>query len=508
MNYLQAHKYRAAAVISVAVHILALYLLSFWVVDSGKNEAHELDNVIVNVRLVTPEKTKPLPRPPAEESANIIEREAPFSPLPVKYNSAYDAPVKQPAPLSSFAKMKMAQPYSASPIKPHLDISGNAVGRQAQEPADSSWVKPTDINATAKIKPIKAAVMGGNKKALLMSTANLVKKGATAKTIPIKYSARISVANISSAVVSDTTNAKKWTSRRDIGEMPMAPNGLSATHTVDAAVKVNFPARNWRPNNAIPARAATATQNFSGKSPAQVANFMDYAMARPTASPVQPAANNLAGPISMATAAMDYGPRSHGQGRSVVAMAHPAHNHAKAMSPIGTVELTAYSNSVALQRNWITPISALNSANPDYISPVYMTAFQQKRSSVYSSKPAIMASLPHKTINKNNSDAAAMIELKSLRRDFTKRVRERIALVKKYPNIARRRGFEGQPVVAFTIGRDGALTKHSIATSSGHRVLDRSALESVKKAAPYPRIPDKLELQSINLKLPISYILK
>ena len=179
-----------------------------------------------------------------------------------------------------------------------------------------------------------------------------------------------------------------------------------------------------------------------------------------------------------------------------------------AMAPSGTVELAAYSNSGTLQRNWITPISALNSANPNYISPVYMTAFQQKRSSVYSSKPAIMASLPHKTINKNNSDAAAMIELKSLRRDFTKRVRERIALVKKYPNIARRRGFEGQPVVAFTIGRDGALTKHSIATSSGHRVLDRSALESVKKAAPYPRIPDKLELQSINLKLPISYILK
>lgn len=508
MNNLKTHKFRTAVVISAAVHILALYLVSSWVVDSGKNESQELDAVIVHVRFAVPEKTKPLPRPPAEETANIIEREVPFSPLPVKYNSAYDAPVKHPAPLSSFAKMKMAQSSSASPIKSHSDIFRNAVARQAQEPSDNSWVKPTDINATAKREPIKAVVMGGNKKALLMSTANLVKKGATAKTIPIKHSARISVANISSSVVSDTTNAKKWKLRRDIGEMPMAPIGLSATHTVNDAVKVNFPAHNLRPDNAIPARAATATQNFSGKSPAQVTNFMDYSMTLPTASPIQPAANNLSGPISMAATAMDYGPRSHWPGMSVVEKTHPAYNRPMEMAPIGTIELAAYSNSVALQRNWITPIIALYSASPNSISPAHMTDFQQKRSSVYSSEPAIMASLPHKTMSKINSDATAIIGLKSLRRDFTRRVRERIALVKKYPNIARRRGFEGQPVVAFTIGRDGALTKHSIATSSGHSVLDRSALASVKKAAPYPRIPDKLELEFINLKLPISYILK
>jgi len=91
---------------------------------------------------------------------------------------------------------------------------------------------------------------------------------------------------------------------------------------------------------------------------------------------------------------------------------------------------------------------------------------------------------------------------------FTGQVRQRIANAKHYPRIARRRGMEGQPVIAFTLDGRGQLTKLSLAQTSGFQLLDQAALDAVQQGAPYPEIPAPLKMNSFQFKLPISFVLK
>lgn len=98
--------------------------------------------------------------------------------------------------------------------------------------------------------------------------------------------------------------------------------------------------------------------------------------------------------------------------------------------------------------------------------------------------------------------------LGAARKEFSSRVWNRIAQFKHYPRIARRRGFEGQPVVAFTIGHDGKLLEFSVDQPSPFKLLDQAALEAVQAASPYPSIPKSLNLQSMQFKLPVSFILE
>ena len=49
-----------------------------------------------------------------------------------------------------------------------------------------------------------------------------------------------------------------------------------------------------------------------------------------------------------------------------------------------------------------------------------------------------------------------------------------------YPYAARRIGVEGRVVIGVTVGRDGFVANAAIAESSGHRLLDRAALEAVR----------------------------
>ena len=98
--------------------------------------------------------------------------------------------------------------------------------------------------------------------------------------------------------------------------------------------------------------------------------------------------------------------------------------------------------------------------------------------------------------------------LNTLRGQFTGQVRQRIAEAKYYPRIARRRGMEGQPIIAFTLTRGGGLLRANLIQTSGFQLLDEAALEAVQQAAPYPEIPAELKTETYQFKLPISFILK
>jgi len=83
-----------------------------------------------------------------------------------------------------------------------------------------------------------------------------------------------------------------------------------------------------------------------------------------------------------------------------------------------------------------------------------------------------------------------------------------VAKAKYYPRMARKRGFEGKPIVAFTLGKKGDLIDLKIIEASIYDLLNEAALETIRRGIPYPPIPEPLGKNSISFNLPISYILE
>ena len=99
------------------------------------------------------------------------------------------------------------------------------------------------------------------------------------------------------------------------------------------------------------------------------------------------------------------------------------------------------------------------------------------------------------------------MEIGRLRKGFVNQVRSNISQAKYYPRMARKRGFEGKPIVAFSLGDKGELINLLLDQPSDHKVLNDAALETIRRGAPYPPIPVQLKEKLINFKLPVSYML-
>ena len=64
-------------------------------------------------------------------------------------------------------------------------------------------------------------------------------------------------------------------------------------------------------------------------------------------------------------------------------------------------------------------------------------------------------------------------------------VRAGIARTLAYPAEARRKGWGGRTVVAFTLLADGSIADLVVRQGSGHAVLDEAALDAIRRAAPF-----------------------
>jgi protein TonB len=63
-----------------------------------------------------------------------------------------------------------------------------------------------------------------------------------------------------------------------------------------------------------------------------------------------------------------------------------------------------------------------------------------------------------------------------------------------YPLIARKKGWQGTVIVSFVVSKDGMVQEVHIKESSGFSLLDQSAVNTIKKAAPFPPPPARAEL--------------
>lgn len=80
----------------------------------------------------------------------------------------------------------------------------------------------------------------------------------------------------------------------------------------------------------------------------------------------------------------------------------------------------------------------------------------------------------------------------------------RLRRFRTYPAEAAARELTGTAVVTFTVNAGGAVTRASLAQSSGAAILDQAALAMVKRASPFPPIPAGLG-NTITVSVPVRY---
>ncbi|RVO09368.1 energy transducer TonB, partial [Sinorhizobium meliloti] len=73
--------------------------------------------------------------------------------------------------------------------------------------------------------------------------------------------------------------------------------------------------------------------------------------------------------------------------------------------------------------------------------------------------------------------------------NYPGKVRRKLTRAIRYPAEARRQGLRGVAHVSFTVTSGGGVARVGITKSAGSPVLDQAALETVRRAAPFPAIP-------------------
>lgn len=84
-------------------------------------------------------------------------------------------------------------------------------------------------------------------------------------------------------------------------------------------------------------------------------------------------------------------------------------------------------------------------------------------------------------------------------------VRRKLRRALRYPKKARSRKIRGTTVVRFSVTGSGGIANLRVARGSGSKVLDDAALATVRRAAPFPRIPAEARRKSWVFTVPLEF---
>ena len=79
---------------------------------------------------------------------------------------------------------------------------------------------------------------------------------------------------------------------------------------------------------------------------------------------------------------------------------------------------------------------------------------------------------------------------------------------KRYPPVALDNNWQGRAEVRMAIGADGTIAALSVRSSSGHEILDREALDMIRKAKPVTPIPTSLRGTAFTVDIPVVFSLE
>ncbi len=89
--------------------------------------------------------------------------------------------------------------------------------------------------------------------------------------------------------------------------------------------------------------------------------------------------------------------------------------------------------------------------------------------------------------------------------NYPGKVARKLRRALRYPSAAKRERLNGQVVVRFTVNANGSATGIRIARSSGSSILDHAALETVRRASPFPKIPQGASRNTWGFTVPLAF---
>jgi len=87
-------------------------------------------------------------------------------------------------------------------------------------------------------------------------------------------------------------------------------------------------------------------------------------------------------------------------------------------------------------------------------------------------------------------------------------VKQKIESCRRYPNWAKKQGFEGSVYLKFTILSTGFTKDIKIIKSSGFNILDKEAISTIKRAQPFPPIPEEMKVSSLTMEVSVVFTLQ
>ena len=99
-------------------------------------------------------------------------------------------------------------------------------------------------------------------------------------------------------------------------------------------------------------------------------------------------------------------------------------------------------------------------------------------------------------------------DLDAARSSYGSLLSREFAKHKQYPRVAQMRGWQGTTRIELQIDAAGNVTTSRIAESSGYEMLDKQAMEMVRKASPLPLPPEALHGREFTIVVPVAFKLE
>jgi len=87
-------------------------------------------------------------------------------------------------------------------------------------------------------------------------------------------------------------------------------------------------------------------------------------------------------------------------------------------------------------------------------------------------------------------------------------VKQRIEEVRRYPEWAKEQGIEGVAYLRFIVLANGNGQEIKLIHSSGSKILDQEAIDTIKRASPFPPFPKEIASSSIQMEVSLVFTLK
>ncbi|MDO9414965.1 cell envelope integrity protein TolA [Pararhizobium sp.] len=89
--------------------------------------------------------------------------------------------------------------------------------------------------------------------------------------------------------------------------------------------------------------------------------------------------------------------------------------------------------------------------------------------------------------------------------NYPGKVRSKLNRAFRYPSAAQRERLRGTALVRFTVNSGGGVSGVSIARSAGSSILDQAAMDTVRRASPFPKIPEGAGKSSWTFTVPLAF---